>query len=192
MSKKEYKNSKLSKKKIASAYLKLMIEDPKNLNVTQIVECAGINRGTFYLHFQNIDEVYDFIQSELALKFKNLEDEFREIQVDLSPEIILNKLNEILLQDIEFYKLIINAGSSSLMEKIKKIILSAISNNFMIMRYVSDFERFKLVIQYVVGGSIDAYINWINGNIDCSLDELCKNLTSLIKNGLKGVINYDN
>ena len=192
MRKQEYKNSKLSKKKIASAYLKLMIENPKNLNVTQIVNTAGINRGTFYLHFQNVDAVYDFIQNELALKFKIIEDEFREIQVDLSPETILNKLNEILLQDLEFYKLIINAGSSNLMEKIKEIILVAISNNFMVMRYVSDYERFKVVIQYVVGGSIDTYINWINGKINCSLDELCKNLTTLIKDGLKGVINYGN
>ena len=60
------------------------------------------------------------------------------------------------------------------------------------MRYVSDYERFKVVIQYVVGGSIDTYINWINGKINCSLDELCKNLTTLIKDGLKGVINYGN
>lgn len=190
MQKQEYKNSKLSKKKIASAYLKLLIENPENLNVTEIVKNAGINRGTFYLHFENIKAVDEFIQGELALKFKDLEEEFREIPVDITPETILNKLNEILLNDIEFYKLIIKAGSSSLMEKIKNIILVAISNNFMIMRYVSNYERFKVVVQYVVGGSIDTYINWLNGNIDCTLEELCENLTSLIKHGLKGVINY--
>lgn len=191
MQKQEYKNAKLSKKKIASAYLKLLIENPNNLNVTEIVKNAGINRGTFYLHFDNVKAVDEFIQSELALKFKDLEEEFREIQVDLTPETILHKLNEILLHDIEFYKLIINAGSSSLMEKIKDIILVAISNNFMIMRYVSNYERFKVVIQYVVGGSIDTYINWLNGKINCTLDELCEYLTALIKDGLKGVINYD-
>ena len=192
MQKQEYKNSKLSKKKIASAYLKLFIENPASLNVTEIVKNAGINRGTFYLHFENIKAVDEYIENELAQNFKDLEEEFREIQVDLTPEIILHKLNEILLKDLEFYKLIINAGSSSLMERIKNIILVAISNNFMIMRYVTNYERFKVVIQYVVGGGIDTYINWLNGKINCTLDELCEYLTALIKNGLKGVINYGN
>ena len=190
MQKQEYKNAKLSKRKITSAYLKLLIENPSNLNVTEIVKTAGINRGTFYLHFENVEAVYEFIQTELASKFKELEDEFREIQVDLSPETIMRKLNEILLKDIDYYKLIVNAGKSSLMEKIKDIILKSISNNFMIMRYVSNYERFKVVIQYIVGGSIDTYVNWLNGKINCSIDELCEYLATLIKHGLKGVINY--
>jgi len=190
MQKQEYKNARLSKKKIASAYLKLLIENPTGLNVTEIVKNAGVNRGTFYLHFENIKAVDEFIQTELAMKFKDLEDGFREIQVDLTPEIILNKLNEILLKDIEFYKLIINASNSNLMEKIKNIILVALSNNFMVMRYVTNYERFKVVIQYVVGGAIDTYVNWLNGKINCTLDELCEYLTALIKQGLKGVINY--
>ena len=190
MQKQEYKNAILSKKKIASAYLKLLIENPTELNVKKIVELAGINRGTFYLHFENVKAVDLYIENQLAKNFKNLECEFREIQVDQTPEIILHKLNEILQKDLEFYKLIINAGSSNLMDRIKKIILTSISNNFKVMRYVMNYERFKVVLQYIVGGAIDAYTNWFNGNITCTLDELCQFLTALIKKGLKGVINY--
>ncbi len=192
MKKQEYKNAKLSKKRIASAYLKLLVENKGNLNVSEIVRGANINRGTFYLHFENIHAVNKYIENELAQNFKELEDEFREIQVDLTPEIILKKLNEILLKDLEFYRLIINAGSSNLMERIKDMILISMSNNFKIMQYVTNFERFKVVIQYIVGGGIDAYINWLNGKINCSIEELCEYLTTLIKNGLKGVINYGN
>lgn len=192
MSKQEYKNAKLSKKKIASAYLKLLIENPEDLNVTQIVKNAGIHRGTFYLHFENVKAVDQFIENELASNFKDLESEFREIQVDQTPEIILRKLNEILEKDLDFYKLIINAGSSNLMDRIKKIILISISNNFKVMRYVMNYERFKVVLQYIVGGAIDTYTNWINGEINCTLDELCEFLVTLIKTGLKGVINYGN
>lgn len=190
MYKQEYKNAKLSKRKIASAYLKLLIEDPNNLNVTQIVKTAGIHRGTFYLHFENVKAVEQFIENELANNFKDLESEFREIQVDQNPEIILQKLNEILNKDLDFYKLIINAGSSNLMDKIKCIILVSISNNFKVMRYVMNYDRFKVVLQYIVGGAIDAYTSWFNGEMSCTLDELCEFLTTLIKTGLKGVINY--
>ena len=192
MKKQEYKNAIESKRKIASAYLKLLIENPENLNVTEIVKMAGVHRGTFYLHFENVKAVDQHIENELAKNFKNLELEFREIQVDQTPEIILHKLNEILRQDLDFYRLIINAGSSNLMERIKKSILISISNNFKVMRYVMNYERFKVVIQYIAGGVIDAYTDWFNGNIDCTLEDLSQYLTDLIKFGLKGVINYGN
>ena len=192
MKKQEYKNAIESKRKISSAYLKLLIENPKNLNVTEIVKLAGINRGTFYLHFNNVKDVDKHIENELAKNFKKLELEFREIQVDQTPEIILDKLNEILNEDLDFYRLIINAGSSNLMERIKKSILISISNNFKVMRYVMNYERFKVVIQYIAGGVIDAYTDWFNGNIDCTMQELSQFLTDLIKFGLKGVINYAN
>ena len=57
MAKAEYKNSIASKKKIVETYLQLLVEDPDNATVTEIVKRIGINRGTFYLHFKNIPEV---------------------------------------------------------------------------------------------------------------------------------------
>ena len=189
MQKQEYKNSIQSKKKLASAYLELLIEDSEKLNVTEIVKKAELNRGTFYLHFQNVKSVEKYIENELAKNFKELELDFRQVQIDKTPETILNKLNEILLKDLDFYRLFIRASSvTNLMETIKKSLLISISNNFKVMRYVMNYERFKTVVQYIAGGAINAYTDWFKGNIDCSLEELSKNITMLIKNGLKDFI----
>ncbi len=193
MQKQEYKNSIQTKKKIASAYLQLMIEKPEELNVTEIVKKAEINRGTFYLHFDNVKDVEKHIESELSKNFKDLELDFRQVQIDQTPEIILNKLNEILLKDIDFYRLFIRAASSTnLMEVIKKSLLISISNNFKVMRYVMNYERFKMVVQYIAGGAINVYTDWFKGNIDCSLEQLSENLTLLIKRGLKDFIQDGN
>lgn len=189
MQKQEYKNSIQSKKKLASAYLELLIEDSEKLNVTEIVKKAELNRGTFYLHFQNVKSVEKYIENELAKNFKELELDFRQVQIDKTPETILNKLNEILLKDLDFYRLFIRAASvTNLMETIKKSLLISISNNFKVMRYVMNYERFKTVVQYIAGGAINVYTDWFKGNIDCSLEELSKNITMLIKNGLKDFI----
>lgn len=189
MQKQEYKNSIQSKKKLASAYLELLVEDPEKLNVTEIVKKAELNRGTFYLHFQNVKSVEKYIENELAKNFKELELDFRQVQIDKTPETILNKLNEILLKDLDFYRLFIRAASvTNLMETIKKSLLISISNNFKVMRYVMNYERFKTVVQYIAGGAINVYTDWFKGNIDCSLEVLSKNITMLIKNGLKDFI----
>lgn len=189
MKKQEYKNAIQTKKKIASAYLSLLIENPDSVNVTEIVKKAGIHRGTFYIHFENVKTVQEFIEKELAGNFKDLETDFRSVQIDKTPEIIISKFNEILQKDLEFYRLFIcAANNTNLMETIKKSILISISNNFKVMRYVMNFERFKVVIQYITGGVLGTYTDWFKGNIDCSLDELKDYLTDLIKTGLKEFI----
>ncbi|MBO5955110.1 MAG: TetR/AcrR family transcriptional regulator [Clostridia bacterium] len=189
MQKQEYKNAIQSKKKIAQAYLALMVENPEAVSVTEIVKKAELNRGTFYLHFENVKAVEKHIESELAKNFKDLELDFRQVQIDKTPETILNKLNEILIKDLDFYRLFIRAASlTNLMETIKKSLLISISNNFKVMRYVMNYERFKTVVHYIAGGAIDVYTDWFKGKIECSLEELSKNLSMLIKNGLKDFI----
>ena len=176
MKKQEYKNSIVTKKKIASAYLSLLIENPNNINVTEIVKKAGIYRGTFYIHFENVKMVEQFIEKELAENFLDLETDFRLVQIDKTPEIIIDKLNEILKRDLVFYRLFITAAcNTNLMETIKKSILVSISNNFQ-------------VIQYITGGVIGTYTDWFKGNIQCTLDELKTHLSALIKTGLKEFI----
>ena len=183
----------MSKKKIASAYLELLIETPGEINVTEIVKKAGLNRGTFYLHFENIKAVEKHIEGELSKNFKDLELDFRQVQINKTPETILNKLNEILLKDLDFYRLFIRAASATnLMETIKKSLLISISNNFKVMKYVMNYERFKMVVQYIAGGAINVYTDWFKGNIDCTLEELSSNLAMLIKNGLRDFINDGN
>lgn len=189
MKKAEYKNSILSKKKIASTYLKLLIKTGNKFTVTDVVNVVGMNRGTFYLHFKNLDDVAKYIEDELASNFKELEIDFRMTDIDHFPEVMIERLNELLSKDIDYYRLIITAtGNSNLMEKIKNSILKSISNNFKIMKYVTNYENFKMVVQYVVGGVVNVYTDWFKGNINCMLDDLKKFLPILIRQGLKGII----
>ena len=121
--KSEYKNAIQSKRKICSAYLTLLSKGEK-FTVTDIVKVADVNRGTFYLHYNSIKDVEASIDEELANNFKVLQHNFRQIEIDKSPEIIFDKFNEILLKDLDFYKLLINTKDTRyLTEKIKAYIL---------------------------------------------------------------------
>lgn len=189
MKKAEYKNAIQSKKKISSTYLTLLIETDNKFSVTDIVKAAGINRGTFYLHFKNLDDVAKYIEDELAANFKELEIDFRMSDIDHLPEVMIEKLNEILSKDLDYYRLIITASDNgNLMEKIKNSILKSIANNFKIMKYVTNYEIFKIVVQYIVGGVVNVYTDWFKGNINCKLEDLHKFLPTLIRNGIKGII----
>lgn len=192
MKKAEYKNSIQSRKKITSTYLTLLIEKGDKFTVTDLVKRAGINRGTFYLHFKNLQDVSIYIENDLADNFHEIEIDFRQYDIDKSPEMILDKLNDILNRDLKYYKLFLTASDNNqLLEKIKKSILKLISNNFKVMKYVTNYENFKIAVQYIVGGVVNTYADWFKGNIDCDLTEMSAFLANLIRSGLKGIISYN-
>ena len=183
----QYKNAIQNEKNIFSAYLTLLMERGKRFTVTDIVKLSNINRGTFYLHFENIEAVGKAIEEDLAQNFKILEQSFRMSDIVASPEIIVNMFNEILIKDLPYYKLLANvATTQNLVEKIKLSVFKLISNNFTIMKYVMNYERFKIVVQYLVSGTLETYIDWLKGSIDYSIEELSKVVCQLIKGGLKG------
>ena len=84
----EYKNSIATKKKITSAYLTLLNKS-KKISVTDIVELAEINRGTFYLHFNNVKEVEKYMGEEISLKFKGIETAFRQKDISTYNQFII-------------------------------------------------------------------------------------------------------
>lgn len=185
-----YKNSILNRKKIFQAYLTLLVEH-KKVSVTEIVKLANINRGTFYLHFENVEEVGKALEADLAENFKVLESRFRMSEIDQSPEIIVEEFNKILLKDLDFYKLLANVATTyNLLNQIKISIFKLISNNFKIMRYVMNYERFKMVVQFIVGGILEVYLDWLKGNISCEIEEISRTICQIIKVGLKGYLSY--
>ncbi|MBR2969941.1 MAG: hypothetical protein IKC49_02680 [Clostridia bacterium] len=189
MTKKTYKNAIETKKKISTAYLELLSSGNTQPNVTDLVDRAKINRGTFYLHFKNISEVSDFVNITLSENFKGLEREFRSVDIDNLPSVIIGKVNEILSQDLDYYKLLINASDNcNIMDKIKYYIIASIYNNFKLMKYITNLDRFKTAIHYIVSGILAIYIQWFKGEIEGDLSSLCEHMTCLISSGLKGYI----
>ncbi len=193
MSKYEYNNSINTRRNIIQAYLKLDTGESPCFNVTDIVKSLKINRGTFYLHFNSLDAVKQCIEDSLAVDFKPIEQDFRLSEIDKSPEIIINKLNEILLKDIEYYNLLLNSNMhSKLSSRVKISLLNSISNNFQVMKYVMNYEHFKMVVEFIVGGLITTYKEWFKGRLDTTLDDISVMLGKMIRLGLKGCISYGN
>lgn len=174
-------------------YLSFNKSNDSAFNITDLVKKLNINRGTFYLHFENLQSVRACIEAKLSESFKPIEQDFRLSEIDKSPEIILDKLNEILLADIEFYHLLAASNMrNKFIDQMRRSLLNSISNNFQVMKYVMNYEHFKLVVEYIVGGIISTYLQWFKGNLNSNLSDLTTYLGKMIRLGLKGCIQYGN
>ena len=66
MAKAEYRSAKKSRRQIRNAFLDLAQEKKvSSITVTDIVNRADLNRGTFYAHYDNIDALFDEIAKEI-------------------------------------------------------------------------------------------------------------------------------
>ena len=71
--KNEYRSSIRYKNLIRNALLSLMTEKPfEKITITDIVNRADINRGTFYAHYRSTDEVLEKIQSDAISEVKTI------------------------------------------------------------------------------------------------------------------------
>lgn len=189
MKKAEYKNAIETKRKISFAYLKLLKDNPKDVSISKIVKVASVTRGTFYLHFKNINDLEVHIQNNLSEDFKCIETAFRQFDLDEFPDKVVLKINELLKKNIEYYRLVASVFKNNyVVEQVKESIFKSVSNNFNLMKYITDMNRFKSVVEYLSAGLMSVYSKWLKNEISMSLDDLAPLLSSLIKNGVKGSV----
>lgn len=106
----EYRSSIRSKSMIKDALLSLMIEKPfEKISITDIVRRADINRGTFYAHYSNTDEVLKGISTGVVDELASIFADSDTSQVLLAPEEFLNPITAFLKENPEYYAKLLQA-----------------------------------------------------------------------------------
>ncbi len=156
MNKHEIKNQ-ATKKKLTEAFIELYSETSiEHITVKAITDKAGYNRGTFYLHYYDVYDIYEGIKKDLIEKMKFKINQFlaenNEIQFDQFFRIVFNFYNEnekyvvpLIRQDISF----VNA--------IKSNIKPVIYKWFNIIS-----EQDKLEVDFLVEYHLSAIVGMIN------------------------------
>lgn len=80
---------KKTKQQIRGSFVELIDEiGLKSITVSNLAEKADINRGTFYLHYENIDDLVDKLQADIV-------DSLRNITRPLDPHSIIHNRDEL-------------------------------------------------------------------------------------------------
>jgi len=71
--KKDDRRVRKTKTLLIQAFTKLLMKkDLKDISVSELTELADVNRGTFYLHYRDIYDLYDKIENDILVKFNNI------------------------------------------------------------------------------------------------------------------------
>ena len=180
MAKAEYRSSLRSKKLINEALADLLTEKPLDkITVTDVVSRADINRGTFYAHYKDIPDVVDHLihQTFSAIREAVIGQVHTPANVGLA---LLTAIQQVLEEDLVFYRKILSSNASSIMQEQ----LVAIVSEFMLEHkdrfYPGSQDEYQIAIRFCAGGLSNLYRDWFSGKLSCSLNELTQIGNALI------------
>ena len=182
--KKEYRSAIRSRRLIHQAFLELLQEKNfEKITVTDIVKRADINRSTFYAHYPDVRGMVEaLLENTVNQSVALISDlDFQSLFADPTP--FLADLLSIGLDNMEVYRLL---GRSDFalrqVEEMKIIFVQKAVTTVSIPEEIRRSNSFRIQITFFIGGILNTFQQWLQGNLSCSAEEIMEQIAGLIRN----------
>ena len=171
-------------KKIIDAFMTLYANNAiEKISIKTMTDLAGLNRGTFYLHYLDIYDLLEKIENKYSVISK-------AIAKNAVNALFKNEILEEALPKINFYEaniehlkilLCIN-GKSSLNQLMKKELKNSILSYKSNSTFTSSKEA-EYVLEYIASAQVATIIHWLRNDMNIPLPKMSQLLQDLGENG---------
>jgi len=180
--KKEYRSAIRSRRLINQAFLELLREKPfEKITVTDIVKRADINRSTFYAHYPDVRGLVEVLLENTVNRSLALIDDVNLQAMFTDPRPFLTDLLEIGMENMELYRVL---GRSDFalrqVEQMKVTFVKKAVTTISIPEEIRSSNSFRIQITFFIGGILNTFQQWIQGNLVCSTEEILEQIAGLI------------
>lgn len=180
--KKEYRSAVRSRRLIHQAFLELLQEkDFEKITVTDIVKRADINRSTFYAHYPDVRGMVEALLENTVSQSVALIDnlDFQTLFTDPAP--FLTNLLSIGMENMEIYRLLGRSDFAMRQaEEMKLILMEKAVTAASIPEEIRRSNSFRIQITFFIGGILNTFLQWLQGNLACSTEEIMEQIANLI------------
>jgi len=158
--------------------LDLASEKPlENITVKELTDTAGLNRGTFYLHYQGIHDFYDQFKNEILEQFhgiiKKLGHTLRNREPFIDPPIGYVRPFEFVFEQKRFFKVFLGpGGDTDLSLQMTELINQQFINAYRAEYQQTNSANIPAKQQYLFAYMASAYVGtiqfWIQREFDLS------------------------
>ena len=180
---KEYRSAVRSRRLIRSAFLELLREKSyEKITVTDIVTRADINRSTFYAHYPDVRGLVEEIVGEAITYSTALADSLNIQEFLEDPLHFLRELSSYGSDNKELYALLCRSDfAHRQMEQVKRTLMDSALRSPAFPDHLRNSPEFRIHIGFFVGGVLSLYTMWLQGELDCSLDDITAQLSRVIQ-----------
>ncbi len=183
---------KKTRAKIRTAFLQMYAEKPlEQISIKALTEAAGINRGTFYLHYQDLDELVGAIEQEqietLAYLTRNA-DLLSYSPTDMADfaEFLRPVLRYIHSNAGLFAVLFSTHSRSSFKEAIDQLFKGNLNRRFQTVLGAArgkELVKKACVLEYILSANINVVAYWVQSGTPITPEELTDLLVSIAMKG---------
>ena len=180
---KEYRSAVRSRRLIRQAFLELLRQKPyEKITVTDIVTAADINRSTFYAHYPDVRGLVEEIVGEAINHSTELADSLNIREFLSDPMPFLRELTSYGTDNQELYTLLCRSEfAQRQMEQLKRTLIDSSMHSPAFPESVRSSTEFRIHISFFVGGVLSLYVMWLQGELDCSVEDITNQLSQLIQ-----------
>lgn len=182
-----------SKRAIKDALLDLMyVKDFKEITVNELLIKANISRGTFYAHFNNLDDVRQQLVADLYAHADEIFGEFKASDLANEPRSAMLTAAEMMIQSRDPAKRVFKfINVYGLASELKGWLADYILEDELIVKQFGGMEKARRYASFIAGGIMHAYNVWILEDFPVSAEQLVDCLNGILMGGLKAVVDYD-
>lgn len=163
---------------IRQALFELLATKPlEKITITELAQRAQIQRKTFYLHYQSLDDVLAAFEDELSV-------EVQQMMVTMQPFSVaafIAGLNELFLKNYPYYEQILTQRRNVVLSvnaknTLKWVLLSNLTAN----NPQLNAHELATAAEFIAAGIVNAYSNWLMQPEKWTLTELIDDLVRLV------------
>jgi len=156
----------------------------RDITVKELTAVANVNRKTFYLHFDSIDDLAETFTQESAEKILALlsPDDFKENIIQ--PGLIFDRLVAFFHQSEDFHRVILlNNDYSFLTHKIYNLITDGLTTTIQSNYHLTAIDA-RICASFLIHNNLTFFRLYYQGDLGITIDELKKRLVSLNAYGI--------
>lgn len=171
----------LTKKMLQEAMLRLLEEKPMDkIHVTELCENAGINRATFYRHYQLPRDVLEEMQHCFV---ERVQTDFAAESVIYEPERYMDDLCQYLYDNRDLITVFMhNNAEDDIFDYIKEPFRELVEYYASMQKREDDAEEQELLCAYIAGGSYFMLRQWLLEGMKKTPQEIARFILSLMDN----------
>lgn len=179
-----------TKNSIRESFMELIMENNfSEITVKEIASRADISRRTFYMHYTSIDAILDEMNAELSQRVQQLfyNRDFTHAQMSDIKDLFC-ELNKILNRNYAFYKRLCSLDSYGFFVQMLNLILKDIIATTLEQTFHLEEQAKHAYSEYISGGIISLYVNWLRTDSDFTLDQLVDIAAQITYGGIRSLV----
>ncbi|AKP64064.1 hypothetical protein FC99_GL000285 [Levilactobacillus koreensis JCM 16448] len=165
---------------IKDTLLQLLQRKPLHkITVSEITQIANIGRGTFYVHYPDVDSLYDQIINEAIDNLTELFDQTYPSGAGNADFVALFRaVTQYLTANATLFCVLLqNQKSGKVIRQIKNLFAQRIMTE---RQFDPNDPEIQVTVTFTIAGAIGALTDWLTGDLDVSADQLAQIIDKIL------------